>query len=92
MRSGETLVISGLISQEMSEDIDKMAFLGDIPVLGELFKSRNFRDRKTELVIFVTPTVFDAASDINTEELERKTRLIEEFREAVDTKNLDIIE
>jgi pilus assembly protein CpaC len=92
MRSGETLVISGLISQEISADVDKVAFLGDIPILGELFRSRNFRDRKTELVIFVTPTVFDAGSELNNQELERKTRLIEDFKEAINEKNLDIIE
>ena len=92
MRSGETLVISGLISQEISADINRVAFLSDIPILGELFRSRNFRDRKTELVIFVTPTVFDASSDINIRELERKATLIQTFRETVNEKNLDIIE
>lgn len=92
MRSGETLVISGLISQEISSDVDKVAFLGDIPVLGELFKSKNFRDRKTELVIFVTPTVFDSGSDINNTELERKTKLVESFKKAINDDKLDIIE
>ena len=38
---------------------------GDIPILGHLFKSKKFRDNKTQLVIFVTPTIYDAESDFN---------------------------
>ncbi|WP_416394992.1 type II and III secretion system protein family protein [Allohahella sp. A8] len=57
MRSGETMVISGLLSSEVSEDADKIPWLGDIPILGELFKSSSYRDNKSELVIFVTPSI-----------------------------------
>ncbi len=92
MRSGETLVISGLISQEVSQDINKIALLGDIPILGALFKSKNFRDRKTELVIFVTPTVFEAESDINRGEVQRRADMLQNFREAINKKNLEIID
>lgn len=58
VREGETIVISGLVNSEMTEDINKIPGLGDIPVLGHLFKSTNFKDQKTELVIFVTPRIF----------------------------------
>jgi len=55
--AGQTIVLSGLLSAENSEDIDKVPGLGDIPYLGALFRSKNYRNQKTELIIFVTPEV-----------------------------------
>jgi len=92
MHSGETLVISGLINQQASKDIARLKFLSDIPILGELFKSKTFRDQKSELVIFVTPTVFDAESDLNKAELERRREGIRETIEAIDEEQLQIID
>jgi pilus assembly protein CpaC len=60
VRNGETIVLSGLIKRNLSESIDKVPGLGDIPVLGGLFRSKRFQNDETELVIFVTPTVIDA--------------------------------
>ena len=57
MRAGETLVISGLIKVEDSRSYEKLPLLGDIPILGELFISRNFQEGRSELIILVTPTV-----------------------------------
>ena len=57
MRAGETLVISGLIKMEDSRSYEKLPLLGDIPILGELFTSRNFQEGRSELIILVTPTV-----------------------------------
>ncbi|AYV11945.1 type II and III secretion system protein family protein [Shewanella algae] len=57
VKNKETMVISGLVNSEMSKSVSRFPLLGDIPILGELFKSRNFRENKTELVIFVTPTI-----------------------------------
>ena len=92
MRSGETLVISGLINQQASKDISGLKYLSDIPILGELFKSKTFRDNKSELVIFVTPTVFDADSDLNKAELERRKKGVEYTIDAIDEDSLDIID
>lgn len=55
LRENETLVIAGLLSEETSRNVDRVPALGDLPVLGRLFRSRLFRDRQTELVVFVTP-------------------------------------
>lgn len=55
LREHETLVIAGLLSEETSRSIDTVPALGELPVLGRLFRSRMFRDRQTELVVFVTP-------------------------------------
>ncbi len=52
---GETFVISGLVSQQTSADIDKFPFLGDIPILGAFFKSSRFDKEDKELMMIVTP-------------------------------------
>lgn len=61
-RSGETIVLSGLLQRNISNDIDKVPFLGSIPVLGALFRSKRYQNKETELVVFVTPTIVDAHS------------------------------
>jgi pilus assembly protein CpaC len=62
---GETVMLSGLVKSEMAKDIAKVPLLGQIPVIGELFKSRSFRENRTELAIFITPVVVsgDAAAE-----------------------------
>ena len=59
VRSGQTIVISGLLTSESSNDIDKLPGLGNLPILGHLFKSKNIRNSVTELVIFVTPEIIE---------------------------------
>lgn len=53
--SGQSFIIGGLLSQSASNTVDKAPFLGDIPILGSLFRSTSYRKNKTELVIVVTP-------------------------------------
>jgi pilus assembly protein CpaC len=55
IKSGETISIAGLISEDLRNNIDRFPGLGDIPILGILFRSQEFKKRQTELVIFVTP-------------------------------------
>jgi pilus assembly protein CpaC len=55
LRENQTLVIAGLIADDSSRSIERVPALGELPVLGQLFRSRAFRDRKTELVVFITP-------------------------------------
>ncbi len=62
VRSGETIVLSGLIQRETATNIDKVPGLGDIPIIGALFRSKKFQNKETELVVFVTPTVIDPSS------------------------------
>jgi len=58
--SGETAVIAGLVTDEEQVTIKKVPVLGDIPLLGELFKSRERRPAHREILIFVTPTIVEA--------------------------------
>ena len=57
VRSGETIVISGLLSSESSKDVDKLPGIGNLPVIGSFFRARNARNSVSELVIFVTPEI-----------------------------------
>jgi pilus assembly protein CpaC len=55
LANGQTIGIAGLINENIREFVDKLPGLGDIPVLGGLFRSQEFMSGQTELVIFVTP-------------------------------------
>lgn len=88
VKDGETLVLSGLIDRRLSENVSKLPFLGDIPIIGSFFRNRLVDDTDNELVIFVTPTVFDADSDYNRDRLKRHEEMIEEYKESVGRDNL----
>ncbi len=53
--SGGSMAIAGLISDNTLQNIDKVPGLGKLPILGTLFRSRDFRSQETELVIIITP-------------------------------------
>jgi pilus assembly protein CpaC len=55
LRDGESFTIAGLMSQDYTNSIRQMPFLGDLPVLGALFRSTSFQRGETELVMVVTP-------------------------------------
>jgi type IV pilus assembly protein PilQ len=62
--NGQTVVLGGIYETERRETIKKVPFLGDIPVLGNLFKSKSRIDNKAELLIFVTPRILEEGSSI----------------------------
>ena len=53
--SGQSLMIAGLLRNTNTNNVNKAPFLGDLPILGSLFRSSSFRRSETELVIIVTP-------------------------------------
>jgi pilus assembly protein CpaC len=62
VRTGETIAIAGLINESLRENVSRFPGLGDLALLGTLFRSQDFIKGQTELVIFVTPrlaTSFD---------------------------------
>ena len=61
---GQTVVLSGLVHTDDGERVAKVPLLGDIPILGELFKSRSFQKKETELVVFLTPRKNDGTEKI----------------------------
>ncbi len=54
---GQSFAIAGLLQNNLSESINQFPFLGDIPVLGALFRSNSFNRAETELVVIVTPKI-----------------------------------
>jgi type IV pilus assembly protein PilQ len=57
--NGETAVLGGIYEQTERNDVDKIPFFGDLPIIGNAFKRRTKQDDKTELLIFVTPKIMD---------------------------------
>ncbi|MCF6195560.1 MAG: type II and III secretion system protein family protein [Emcibacter sp.] len=55
--SGQSFAIAGLLQNNVSHDLSKFPWLGDIPILGGLFRSSKFRRQETELVVIVTPYI-----------------------------------
>jgi len=49
--------LGGIFQETQSDETDKVPLLGDIPLLGYLFKTRSRTDNKTELLIFITPKI-----------------------------------
>jgi len=66
VRNGQTIVISGIMRSEDSETIRKVPLLGDIPLLGYLFQSKDKAKVNTELLVFITPIVVNNPQDSDT--------------------------
>lgn len=63
VNSGDTAVLGGLMSDVESEDVTKVPVLGDIPILGWLFKGKTVDKRKSNLVVFITPKIIRNTTD-----------------------------
>jgi pilus assembly protein CpaC len=55
--SGESFAIAGLLDNSQSQTIDKLPLLGDLPILGPLFRSNHFQNGQSELVVVITPYI-----------------------------------
>ncbi len=65
VNSGQTIVLGGLIDNDVQESIQKVPLLGDIPFLGNLFKSSSTTKRKTNLMVFIRPVIITGSSETN---------------------------
>jgi general secretion pathway protein D len=63
VRDGETIILGGIISQQVTATVNKVPLLGDIPILGNLFKSTTRDKTRTELLVFMTPHVISNPDD-----------------------------
>lgn len=78
VQDGKTVVVGGLIRNEKSVEETKVPLLGDIPILGWLFKRRSVEYNKTNLLVFITPHVVtrqDRIDAITEQKLEEQRRL-----------------
>ena len=64
--SGDSIILGGLIAKTISNEINKVAVLGDIPLLEYLFKSDRQIERKSELIFIITPIIMDSSLPPNT--------------------------
>jgi len=71
---GQTVVIGGLMSTSKADSESKIPFLGDIPILGNLFKHKIKSEVKTELLIFLTPKVIQAPTEMAMASEKEKTK------------------
>jgi general secretion pathway protein D len=60
---GQTVVLGGLIAENVNKQKDKVPVLGDIPLVGRLFRSERSTSEKRNLVVFVTPKLIDPAGN-----------------------------
>lgn len=63
LRSNQTAVLGGLVSHNQTESEIKVPLLGDIPILGYLFKNRSTQDTRSTLIVFITPSLIRSVED-----------------------------
>jgi pilus assembly protein CpaC len=63
LRDGQSFAISGLLDHRTTDIFSKMPGIGDVPVLGQLFRSKNVNHSTVELMVVVTPTLVDPLTD-----------------------------
>ncbi len=84
---GDTVILGGLTRDRISESVSKVPLLGDIPILGWLFSSRNFQKEKLNTIIFLTPHIirqYEKVRQILEKKLADRDTLIEEEAEGDD--------
>ena len=59
LKNGQSFAISGLLDNRITDSLSKIPGIGDVPILGQLFRSKNVNHSVTELIVIVTPTVVD---------------------------------
>lgn len=87
VKPGEMVALSGLLMSEMSNAVDRVPGLGTVPVLGRLFKSEDFRDRKSELVVLLEPEIISAGDGLAQQLRARGQSNIKEFDDKVKERN-----
>ncbi len=92
VRAGETIVVSGLVDSTAAKSAEKFPLLGEIPILGKLFRSDGFRGNRTELVMFVTPRVITPDSQENIDALERGDSIQKRGSDAMSRRNKEFVQ
>jgi pilus assembly protein CpaC len=87
LRENETLVISGLLQNSGSKTITGIPGVSEIPILGALFRSKNFQNERTELIVMVTPRPATPQSETNVAMMRRSDERYNTFNRLID-KNM----
>ncbi|MDW8290383.1 MAG: hypothetical protein RMM06_06635 [Armatimonadota bacterium] len=79
VRDGETIIIGGLVQRELMSTTTKVPILGDIPLVGQLFRSEDTKETMTEMAIFITPRLLSQTGHLPAEQEEAlKQRFLQE--------------
>ncbi|MFH1017122.1 MAG: pilus assembly protein N-terminal domain-containing protein [Pseudomonadota bacterium] len=89
LRFGDTVVLAGLMENRARKNVQKVPFLGHIPILGELFKSRAFQNSESEFLVFLTPLPGEPGYPADSQELRRMKKRLEKARGDLDLSILD---
>jgi pilus assembly protein CpaC len=89
LKTEETVVLGGLIENRAAKNVSKVPFLGHIPVLGELFKSRAFTNNESEFLVFLTPKPGNPSAMEPKIQLERSKALLRRADEELKLSILD---
>jgi type IV pilus assembly protein PilQ len=65
VKNGETVVLGGIYTQTISHTVNSVPGLSSIPILGNLFKRNQKTNNRSELLIFITPTIIDGAVQVH---------------------------
>ena len=65
LKDGQTVVLGGIMKTTSTNRIDKVPLLGDLPVLGQLFRNRSKVESKTELMVFLRPRIVRTVEEID---------------------------
>lgn len=85
---GETLILAELFSARNAKEVSKVPGLGSIPLIGELFKSRSFRDDETRFFVFVTPRIIKPGESTD-DAIRKQLKIYEDAGEEVGAGVLD---
>jgi len=75
VNDGRTIVIGGIVSEDKRKSRAKIPFLGDIPILGYLFRSDSIEEKRVELMVMLTPYVLDTPEEAYAETARRQASL-----------------
>jgi pilus assembly protein CpaC len=89
VQSGDTMIVAGLFNSEDAKTVVKVPGLGSLPIIGELFKSRQFRRGETELVVLVTPKILRVDDEAIESGIQRFEDLKRRSDEALKPKLMD---
>jgi general secretion pathway protein D len=87
VKNGETIILGGIIRSTVSSTVKKIPLLGDIPLLGELFKSTSKQNVKTELLVFLTPRIVRTPEEAAALREAEKAKLSGNVKKELDKSN-----
>jgi type II secretory pathway component GspD/PulD (secretin) len=83
VKDGDTIVLGGIMRKTVTATTSKVPILGDIPILGNLFKSTSKSDSKTELLVFLTPRIVRNPADAKANTERQKEGLSPELKKKI---------